>query len=220
MTEEERLFWEQFKRYHLEDIDRCIANNANFGALTLILITIDALGGFYKGLIEKEIEEVYECKNCRIRRRNKKKKWVVRVGGNRVDLAKKTYIINGIKYEESNSRDVFVNFIKNYMRDFFKEVQKGTRKKRAVEILYSHFRNGLIHEGVPKIGTTVYRRYTPELFESYPHQEIFMRINLLSFRDRFLKALYDYERDLFDINQPERLKRWRDRFNYLKTIKF
>jgi len=207
MTKQEKTFWEKFKRWHIESIDRCIANNVNFGAATLILTTIDALGGFYKGLIEKKV--------------NRKKKLLVRMGGSRANPPKKIYTIKGVKYEESSSRDVFVNFIKNYMRDFFEEVQKGTRKKRAVEILYSHFRNGLVHEGGPKIGTGVYRNYSPELFKSYPKQKIFMAINLLSFRDRFVKALYDYEKDLFDIkNQPERLKRWRDRFNYLKTIKF
>ena len=220
MTKEEKAFWEKFKRWHLESIDRCIANDVNFGAATLILITIDALGGFYKGLIEKEVEEIYKCKKCGSQKKIRKKKWLVRVGGNRVNPAKKIYSIDGIKYEESNSRDVFVNFIKNYMRDFFKEVQEGTKKKRAVEILYSHFRNGLVHESGPKIGTGVYRSYSPELFKSYPKQKIFMAINLLSFRDRFVKAFYDYEKDLFNEKQPERLKRWRDRFDYLKTTKF
>lgn len=218
MTKQEKEFWEKFKRWHLESIDRCIANDVNFGAITLILITTNALGGFYKGLIEKEVTEVYECKKYNNKRKVKKKKWLVRVGGSRANPAKKIYFINGIKYEESSNRDVFVNFIKNYMRDFFREVQKGTKKKRAVEILYSHFRNGLVHEGGPKIGTGVYRSYSPELFKSYPQQKIFMAINLLSFRDRFVKALYDYERDLFGLK--ERLTRWRDRFNYLKTIKF
>lgn len=221
MTKQEKSFWEKFKRWHLGSIDRCIANDVNFGAATLILTTIDALGGFYKGLIEKEIIEIYKCRKCGDKKRLKRKKWLVRMGGNRTNPANKIYTINGINYEESNSKGAFVNFIKNYMRDFFEMVQKGTKKKRAVEILYSHFRNGLVHEGGPKIGTGVYRNYTPELFKPNPGQKIFMAINLLSFRDRFVKALYDYEKDLFDIeNQPERLNRWRDRFNYLKTIKF
>jgi len=219
MNKHEKEFWDQYKRWYLDDIERCFKSSANFATMTLILTTIDSLGGFYNGLIKTKITKIYKCSSCEVIKKIKKKKWLVPLGGKRLKLAKEIYNIKGHSYEVSGNRDVFVNFIKNYMNNFYQKVLQGTKEKRAVEILYSHFRNGFVHEGGPKFGTGIYKSDSSELFKPYPKIGIFMAINLTSFYKYFKNAFADYENDLFDIKQPERLDRWRVRMNYLLGFK-
>ena len=46
MNNQERLFWKQFKRWHLDDIERAIKAEAYVGAAKLICCAIDAFAGF------------------------------------------------------------------------------------------------------------------------------------------------------------------------------
>ncbi len=217
MNRTELEFWNEYKRWYLADINKCYNCDANFATVTTILTSIDALGGFYKGLVLKELTEERRCERCNNINNIKNKKWLVPVGGKRLKPAKKIYAIDGVKYEESGNRDVFVSFIKNYMHEFYGNVSENINKK-AVEILYSHFRNGFIHEGGPKFGTGIYREDSEELYKPYPESGIIMAINVTSFKKYFEIAFDNYEKALFDKKKPERLCRWRTRYKYMKSI--
>ena len=128
MNKNEKEFWKQYKRWYLDDIQKCIDSNANFGAMTLILTTIDALGGFYKGLVKREVNEVYICSKCKTTKNVKKEKLLVLQGGKRNKPTVPIFNISGQNYEESSNRDVFVGFIKDYMHNFFQKIQQGTKK--------------------------------------------------------------------------------------------
>ncbi len=51
MNNQERVFWEKFIRWHLDDIERAINAEAYVGAAKLICCAIDAFAGFRFGAV-------------------------------------------------------------------------------------------------------------------------------------------------------------------------
>jgi len=189
MNKKETVFWEQFIKWTLDDIDVCIKYNANVGAAKLICSAIDSFGSFYVG-------RGFMGDENRVRPK----------GG------------SGNTDEKSGVRDAFVAFGSNYMSDLktFIVTIDGLGKKNGVEILYDHFRNGLIHAGMPGIGLGIVRN---------DDQNVFLRkdgfvamVNIIALRSALDCGLKKFTVDLNDSNQPERLVRWRDRYSSLELF--
>lgn len=197
MTDEEINFWIRLRDWNLNDIDKCLSSNINYGAAKLMLSYIDILGGFYGGLIQEE------------------RKYYVRPGGDGRSKNLKIIEINGVKYTESGSKEQFLSFVKNYINEFYKI---KFEKKSAAEYLYDHFRCGLIHEGHPKIGTGITKLNNKELL-LFDHPIVPIVLNIQYLRDCLRAATFEYEDDVFVKNIKERVIRWRDRFQYLKKDK-
>ncbi|KKP88720.1 MAG: hypothetical protein UR93_C0009G0008 [Berkelbacteria bacterium GW2011_GWA2_35_9] len=192
-------FWNKFKRWHLDDIDICLANNANYAATKTMLSLIDSLGGFYGGLIE--YNNIY---------------YVPAGGGSR---SKKIYDINNKSFEKSGSKKQFLNFTKNYLHEFFETKLPFGKNIRLSDVLYEHFRCGIIHEGQPKFGTGITKENTPiVIYTNY--KNIPVVLNILALRDMLRRAVFEYERDLSDNKQPERMIRWQIRYDFLTQLKF
>lgn len=196
MNDEQKDIWERFKRWHLDDIDKCLAIQANYAATKTMLSFIDALGAFYGGLIE-----------------HRGKSYVL-PGGNRKHIGK-TKQMNSKIYEQTSTKKQFLNFVKNYMTEFFKyKVVSGNKQIRLSDILYDHFRCGMIHEGHPKYGTGIIRENSRVIaYENYGGVRV--ALNILTLRDMLRNAVFSYEKDLADQDQKERMIRWLERYNYL-----
>ncbi|MBU0999196.1 hypothetical protein KKG24_02715 [Patescibacteria group bacterium] len=192
-------FWEKLKRWHLDDIDKCLVVNANYAATKTMLSLVDALGALYGGLIEH------------------KGKYYVLVGdGSR---SKATIKLYRKQYEESGTKKQFLNFTKNYLNEFFQYKTKvKSREILLADILYDHFRCGLIHEGHPKFGTGICRENNFNFF-ILNSGGVKIALNILALRDMLRRAVFTYEKDLFDKTQPERMKRWKERFKYLSKLR-
>lgn len=199
MNDVQKDFWDKLKRWHLDDIDICLANNANYAATKTMLSFIDVLGAFYGGLIE-----------------HKGKYYVLAGGGSRT---KKRIKINKKLYEESGTKKQFLNFTKNYLNEFFQyKLKVKSKKVNLAGILYDHFRCGMIHEGHPKSGTGILRENSPIIIY-YNYGGLKVALNILALRDMLRRAVFKFEQDLSDSKQPERMARWEERFNYLYKLK-
>jgi len=199
MNNEQRDFWDTLKRWHLDDIDKCLAVEANYAATKTMLSFIDVLGAFYGGLIKY-----------------KGKYYVPAGGGGR---SKKPVIINGKSYEVSGTKNQFLNFTKNYLHEFFEARVPIGKKMRLSDVLYDHFRCGMIHEGHSKLGTGIARVNTPiVIYSNYDNVPVVL--NILALRDMLRRATFEYERDLFGVKQLERMRRWQERYDFLAKLKF
>ncbi|MBI5071885.1 hypothetical protein HZB93_03285 [Candidatus Falkowbacteria bacterium] len=197
MNEEEKEFWEKLKRWHLDDVDICIGNNANYAASKMMLTLIDILGAFHGGMIRY------------------KSKYYVLPGGKRKQKSK-TIKIEGKNYEQTTNKEQFLSFLKNYIHEFYEiKVKHGSKEKRAAEILYDHFRCGLVHEGHSKLGTGLARINNAE---PIINKDGLLVLNILALRDLVRRATFKFEKDL---NKEKMLKRWRERYNFLtKEFRF
>lgn len=191
MNPEEREFWNRLKRWTLNDIDICLGHNANVGAAKLMCCAIESFGSFYIGRGFNEDER-------RVRPK----------GGSGENRASRV----GVK-------NAFVAFVKNYISELNSFILRieGLGKKNGGELLYDHFRNNLIHEGSPSIGIGIIREEGNRILvraEGY-----IALVNLLALRNALERAITSYDGGLNDEAQPERLRRWRDRYNDLKRFK-
>lgn len=198
MNAQELDFWEKLKRWHLDDIDICIGNGANYAATKMMLTLIDILGALYGGLVQKGDN------------------YYVLAGGGRGNA--KTVVIDKVTYEKSGTKAQFKNFVKNYMHEFYEIfISTNNKRIRAVEVLYNHFRCGLVHEGHSKYGTGIIRENNDQLISQ---RGLYITLNILALRDLVRKAMFNFEKDLNDNKQPERMIRWRIRYKYLMESKF
>ena len=195
MNNEQIEFWNKLKRRHLDDIDKCLAINANYAATKTMLSFIDVLGSFYCGLIESN------------------KNYYIPVSAE--SNIKKPAIINGKKYKRSGSGQCFVKFTKKYLGGIFKyKIKVGGKFVSASEILYNHFRCGMIHEGHSKYGTGIFRENLGALF--IPDiNGLEIALNILALRDTLRNATFNYENDLLLPKDPFIYERWFERYNYL-----
>lgn len=191
MNKEEKEFWNRFIRWTLNDIDTCFKYKANVGAAKLICTAIDSFGSFYIGRGFENDEQQVRPK-----------------GGSRSSRPTK-----------AGSRDAFVSFISNYMPEINKFILsiEGIGKKNGSELLYDHFRNGLIHGGLPGIGLGIVRKRDKKVL--LPSKGYIALINLPALKSVLKVAVKHYSKDLSNNGLPERLRRWRDRFNYLKLFR-
>lgn len=197
MNDEQREIWEKLKRWHFDDIEKCLNADANFAAAKMELTFIDILGAFYGGLIED------------------KGQYYVLKGRGRYSKNIKTCVINGRIYEETGTKRQFLNFTKNYLNEFYIfKIKSNSKKIIAADILYEHFRCGLIHEGFPKYGTGIYKSNDGELFSF--DQGVKVALNIITLRDRLMIAVEEFENDLI---KKERIMRWQQRFDYLNKLK-
>ncbi len=169
MNEQEKLFWEQFKRWHLNDIEKTIQAGAYVGAAKLICCAIDALSGFRFGATE----------------------------------------YNGSKYR-------FVNFMKEFMPRFRYRLLAKSRgkvlyKRSILELFYNNFRSGLIHEGLPGIGTGVFYEKNAQLLFKTPTPDK-LEINIFGLFEYLKFSFQEYENKL---SAGVFLKEFRRRFSFL-----
>ena len=189
MNEEEKNFWDLFKAWTLNDINICFKNRANIATVILICCAIDAFGSFYIG------------------RGFMGKENLVRPSGGS----------GGSKPEEAGSRNAFVAFASNYIPEAKGFVIKlGTKKKNGTEFLYDNFRNGLIHGAIPHGGVGIVRKRDRKIFVGVSQYGYL--INIRPFKTALRRAVEQYDRDLRDSKQPERLVRWRDRYRFLQLF--
>jgi hypothetical protein len=187
ITDNEKQNWDSLKRWHLDDID--------------------ILGGFYSGLIFKEKDDSDKKIN----------KYLVRSGGNRRNKSKKIYRVNNKEYEESGSKEVFLNFVKNYINEFYKIKIKTNKKSwSAAEILYDHFRCGFMHEGHAKLGTGIVKSNDKEIIK-FNIENVPIVLNILYLRDLVRKAVFEFEDDVFVKQEKANVRRFKDRFEYLTS---
>lgn len=203
MTSQEREFWERLKDWHLNDIDICLANGANYAAARTMLSYVDILGGFYGGLIKREGD------------------YCVRV--QEPGTSKNSVKINNDEYEKSGTKKQFFRFVRKYMNAFYRiKVKVRTehieKELRLADILYDHFRCGLVHEGHPKLGTEIVRENSDVILRvrsDFNVNKPLASLNILALRDKLRSATFQFERDLNDASHPERLARWRERYEFL-----
>jgi len=191
MNKEEKVFWNRFTRWTLADIDTCYKYKANVGAAKLICAAVDAIGSFYAG-------RGYENDEQKIRPKG---------GSGKSETTR------------AGSRDAFIAFVSNYMPEIKKFILRieDVGKKNGAELLYDHFRNGLIHEGLPNIGLGIVRRKDKKVL--LPAEGYVALVNLPALKTTFKQAVKEYSKSLNDNSQPERLHRWRDRYLYLKRFR-
>lgn len=169
MNRQEKEFWERFKRWHLDDIEKAVKAGAYVGAAKLICCAIDALSGFRFGAA--------------------------------------TY---------AGSKFRFISFMKEFMPRFkYRLLAKSggeVRYKRSVlEMFYKSFRSGLIHEGLPGVGTGVFRDEDVHLLFRTPTPDR-LEINIFALSAYLKFAFKEYEKKL---NNGLFLGEYRRRLNFL-----
>lgn len=204
-TQEEKEFWDKLKRWHLDDIDICLANNANYAATKMMLSFIDILGGFHGGLIHIEKDDLGKKIDGDL----------VRAGGG--GRSNKITKVNNISYEKSGSRKEFLNFVKNYINEFNRiRYKTGKKNWSATEILYDCFRCGLMHEGYSKFGTGIIKSNDREIIKlDIPNIPIVL--NIVYLRDLVRRATFEFENDVFKKKLKYKIIRWKDRYDYLTS---
>lgn len=122
----------------------------------------------------------------------------------------------------------FIDFVERYMPNFNKKIFTGTsgvrlknRKtgkeiSKPSEILYSIFRNDLIHDGAMGIGVEIYRDDIKILWTGFGAQ--ILRINILGFFEYYKKAIEDYEKDLSIDNLL--MKNFSNKYNIVTDFSF
>lgn len=190
MNTEEKYFWKKFIKWTLDDIDVCIKHDANAGAAKLMCAAIDSFGSFYVG-------KGFEGDENKVRPQ----------GGS-----------SNTSSEQSGVRKAFIAFGSNYLYELKTFIIRidGLGKKNGVEILYDHFRNGLIHAGMPEVGLEIIRENDQEIL--LQKNGYIALINIIALRSSLSSGLEKFTADLNDKNQPERLIRWRDRYVHLKRF--
>ncbi|MBI4078965.1 MAG: hypothetical protein HY429_01570 [Candidatus Levybacteria bacterium] len=169
MNEQEKEFWEKFKRWNLDDIERTIKTEAYVGAAKLICCVIDALAGFRFGAVSNQ----------------------------------------GSKFR-------FISFVKEFMPKFkYRLLAKRNGiviyKRSILEMLYNNFRSGLIHEGLPGIGTGIFRDENIHSLFRIPKPDK-LEINVLGLFEYLKFALSEYEGKL---NKGIFLNEFRERLNFI-----
>lgn len=168
MNNKEIFFWNKFKRWHLNDIEKAIKADANVGAAKLICCALDALAGFRFG---------------------------------------------ATKYEGSKSR--FLSFVKEFMPAFKRRLKLKSGgiilyRRSVLEMFYNNFRSGLVHEGLPGIGTEIIKDKNKNLLYITPTPDL-LQINIL--------GLFEYLKVTFD-TYDKRLKSERKiQENFYKRLK-
>ncbi|OGY15518.1 MAG: hypothetical protein A2784_02310 [Candidatus Chisholmbacteria bacterium RIFCSPHIGHO2_01_FULL_48_12] len=169
MNNQERLFWKQFKRWHLDDIERAIKAEAYVGAAKLICCAIDAFAGFRFG---------------------------------------------AVRYPGSKFR--FISFVKEFMPNFkyrllAKRNGRVIYKRSILEMLYNNFRSGLIHEGLPGVGTNIFEDQNTNLLFKTPKPDM-LEINILGLFEYLKFAIGEYEKRL---TEKDILNSFRERFKFI-----
>lgn len=170
ITQKEKKFWRKYKRWHLDDIKKCIDNKAYVGGAKLICCAIDALAGFRFG---------------------------------------------ATNYAGSKFR--FVNFVKEFMPAFKRRLRLTkdnnlVYKRSVLEMFYKNFRSGLIHEGLPGIGTELIEDNDKTLLFINPTPDI-LQINIFGLFE-YLKVVFDkYEQKLY--TEEDFLNNFRKRLKYI-----
>lgn len=190
MNSIEKNFWDTLKHWVLDDIDVCLDHNANVGATKLIFSAIEVFGSFYVGRGYKNNENLVRAKAG-----------------------------SGKQVEKAGSKKAFKAFVKSYLPEFNKVIFNINGKRiKAADLLYTHFRCGLIHEGVMKVGTGIVKENWRDLFVPAP-KGFLTFLNIHAMRDYLRTAVNSFDKDLSDLNQPERLRRWGDRYKFLLGAK-
>lgn len=161
MDENEKDFWEKFKKWQIDDIQIAINCKSYVSAAKLICCAIDSIAGF-------------------------------RFGAN----------------SNHGSKFRFTNFVKEFMPSF-KTRLKCTKprvkdglvvwetqyKRSVIEMFYNNFRSGLIHEGLPGIGTEIVFYHNTKVLFSSPNADL-VRFNILGLFEYLKNALEVYEKRL------------------------
>jgi len=116
----------------------------------------------------------------------------------------------------AGSKFRFISFMKEFMPRFkYRLVAKSGGKvlyKRSIlEMFYDNFRSGLIHEGLPGIGTGVFKNEDTHLLFRTPTPEK-LEINIFGLFEYLKFAFGEYEKKL---NRGVFLTEFRSRLNFL-----
>lgn len=200
LTDDQTTFWKDLTNRFENDIKKCLDAQANYSATIVMLTYIDILGSFYGGLTKYE---------------KSKSEYYVRGGGaGRSKKSKKTKTINNIIYEESGTKEQFKNFIKNHIDEIYS--YRSSKNISGTDLIYEHFRCGMIHEGNPRFGMGIFRNSSSNLFienhytENQNKYDIVLNIIKLFELIKCARTKFDQS-----LRQKNRIVRWNERYNFL-----
>lgn len=111
-------------------------------------------------------------------------------------------------YENSSVGKYFDNYLKNCCDKIYREnIELNTQKEALRDLLYNDYRCGLVHEGRPKrnLGTNKNNKL---LFSD-------SSLSMTKMRDLLSDSIKVFDKELK--SNDYRVRRWRDRYNYLTT---
>lgn len=119
-----------------------------------------------------------------------------------------------VNYQGSKPR--FISFVKEFMPKFryrllAKRNGRVIYKRSILEMLYNNFRSGLIHEGLPGIGTNIFKDEKLNLLFKTPKPDI-LEINILGLFEYLKSAIGEYEKRLTEV---EVLNNFRERLKFI-----
>lgn len=119
-----------------------------------------------------------------------------------------------VTYQGSKFR--FISFVKEYMPKFkYRLKAKKNRsviyKRSILEMVYNNFRSGLIHEGLPGVGTAIFKDQNTSILFKTPTPDM-LKINILGLFEYFRFAIGEYEKRLI---QKDILEKFRNRLNFV-----
>ena len=84
-------------------------------------------------------------------------------------------------------------------------------KRSILEMLYNNFRSGLIHEGLPGVGTNIFEDQNTNLLFKTPKPDM-LEINILGLFEYLKFAIGEYEKRL---TEKDILNSFRERFKFI-----
>lgn len=194
LTNEEKIFWENLKKEIISETDFLLKNSKDALALKNILCAIDALAGLFIGRGNNKVEESWFSYIDRVMKEVKK-----------VNIKKLNLYFPNLK-------------INSFHRN---ERRMQNSKKLDIEnccmLLYSIFRNSVIHNGILPDNFSIIRSgANGDVWKiNNVNSDYKIGLNILELFSALKDSINRFEKS-FD-NDRERIKNFRKRYNFLKT---
>jgi hypothetical protein len=172
-------------RWITNGIDSCINNGAFISVITLMLLTIDGLSGYYTG----SLKDHYRSSQSEF-----------------INFVTKYFI-----QFNANSKDANGNYLLKKMKRY-REPQQSLDTLNYYEILYTQYRCGLAHNLLMKAPNAIYRGRNNPYFYSTRGFKIVINVEL--FYDDFVNALKNYKNDVIT-NTNRLKYNYRKRFKFM-----
>ena len=126
----------------------------------------------------------------------------------------------GFRFGATNYRGSkfrFINFMKEFMPEFkhrlkLKRNNRLVYKRSVLEMFYNNFRSGLIHEGLPGIGTELINDKNKKLLFIAPTPDK-LQLNIIGLFEYLKSAFNKYEKKLEQ--EKEIIDNFRKRLSYI-----
>lgn len=123
------------------------------------------------------------------------------------------YFAGRVEERPKNDHDEFMSFYRTYFKSF-PDIQAMNENYKRVSLIYSHFRNGLIHEHLMKKGTAIDQGFSKPAFyiETNTSQIV---LNVDHFYADYLTVLAKYSNDVYNDSPPGIKERFINRAIFL-----